>query len=128
VSRVPFYWLLVGALAVWRITHLLNAEDGPWNVLSKVRRLAGNGMVGSLLDCFYCLSLWVAAPFAYGLGENSWERVLLWPALSGAAIVVQNISQRNVQPSIYYEESEREHVLRKEPDIVAASEARDSQP
>ena len=78
-----FYWLLLGILGVWRIVHLLHAEDGPWNLLAKLRRLAGEGIWGSLLDCFYCLSLWVAAPFAYFLGEGWKERLLLWPALSG---------------------------------------------
>jgi hypothetical protein len=122
LSPVPFYWLIVGVLAVWRITHLLHAEDGPWNALSKLRRQAGTGIVGSLLGCFYCLSLWVSLPFAYGLGEGWWERLLLWPALSGAAILLQNVSQRVEPPSFYYEESESEHVLRKEQNIVHANE------
>lgn len=46
-------------LCVWRITHLLQAEDGPWDLLVRFRRMAGSGFVGELLDCFYCLSLWV---------------------------------------------------------------------
>jgi len=25
-----FYWLIVGILVVWRLSHLLHAEDGPW--------------------------------------------------------------------------------------------------
>jgi hypothetical protein len=127
---VPFYWLIVGVLAVWRLTHLLHAEDGPWSLLLKLRALAGTGIFGSLLDCFYCLSLWVSVPFAYALGESWWERLLLWPALSGAAILLQNVSHRlqNVsqwteQRSFYYEESEREHVLRKEENRAHANEA-----
>jgi hypothetical protein len=51
-----FYRLLLGILAVWRITHLLNAEDGPWEVVVRLRRIAGEGFWGQLLDCFYCLS------------------------------------------------------------------------
>ena len=85
-----FYWLVLGVLSVWRITHLFQAEDGPWNLLVKFRRLFGDGIVGSLLDCFYCLSLWVAIPFAWWLGESWKERVLLWLALSGAAILLEN--------------------------------------
>lgn len=83
------YWFVLGALGVWRITHLFNAEDGPSEVLVRLRRLVGSGFWGKLLDCFYCLSLWVAAPFASVLGNGWRERLLLWPALSGAAILLE---------------------------------------
>lgn len=80
---------VIASLAVWRLTHLLNAEDGPWQMLARLRSLAGSGLWGQLLDCFYCLSLWVAAPFAWRAGGAWTERLLLWPAISGAAILLQ---------------------------------------
>lgn len=92
------YWLSLGVLSVWRITHLLQAEDGPWNLLVKFRRLFGNGMLGALLDCFYCLSLWVSLPFSYWIGEGLKERLLLWLAFSGAAILLERISGRPENP------------------------------
>lgn len=46
-----FYWLLLGSLCVWRITHLLVAEDGPWGAVVRLRALAGSGFWGKLLDC-----------------------------------------------------------------------------
>ena len=105
-----FYFLTLGILAVWRVTHLLNAEDGPWALLVRLRRVAGEGVWGSLLDCFYCLSVWVAAPFAYGLGSDWKERLLLWPALSGGAILAERLAvQRGgfePPPAVYYTESE----------------------
>jgi hypothetical protein len=105
-----FYWLILGVLAVWRITHLLNAEDGPWDVLVKLRRFAGNSIFGSLLDCFYCLSLWVAAPFASAIGGGWKHRLLLWPALSGGAILLQKLSPPgpSVPAAEYYEEERKE--------------------
>lgn len=90
---MKFYWFLLGALVVWRITHLLNAEDGPADVLVRLRRLVGTGFWGGLLDCFYCLSLWVAAPLVFVLAENGKERLLLWPALSAAAIILERLTQ-----------------------------------
>ena len=66
-------WFLISALAVWRATHLLHAEDGPWDVFLRLRRLSGEGMIGRLFDCFYCLSLWVAAPFALLSSRNVTE-------------------------------------------------------
>jgi hypothetical protein len=83
------YVLLLGILVVWRITHLLQAEDGPWEVVVRLRARAGAGWLGQLMDCFYCLSLWVALPFALLLGATAGERVLLWPALSAGAILLE---------------------------------------
>jgi hypothetical protein len=116
-----FYWLVLGILGVWRIVHLLNAEDGPWNLLARLRQLAGAGFWGSLLDCFYCLSLWVAAPFAYFLGESWKDRLLLWPALSGGAILLERLTSRREEPppAIYTEDKEGEDVLRQEQGTIS---------
>jgi hypothetical protein len=91
---MSWYRFVLGALAVWRITHLLNAEDGPGDVFVRFRKRAGNGWFGSLLDCFYCLSMWVAAPLAWIAGTGCVERLLLWPALSGAAILLERTTAR----------------------------------
>ena len=110
------YWLVLGILCVWRVTHLLNAEDGPWDLLVRLRRGVGNGFWGGLLDCFYCLSLWVAAPFALLLGQGWKERLLLWPALSGAACLLERATARPEKPAstptYYVEDEEKDNVLR----------------
>ena len=101
------YWLLLGSLVVWRVTYLLHAENGPSNRLSRLRKRLGSGFLGSLLDCFYCLSLWIAAPLAWVIGENTLERILLWPALSAGAIVLERVTREpDVPPALYFEESE----------------------
>jgi hypothetical protein len=92
---VAFYSLALGVLVVWRITHLLFAEDGPWNVVVLLRRRAGAGFWGSLLDCFNCLSLWMAGPLALLLGGGWTERFLLWPALSAGAIIVERLTSHD---------------------------------
>jgi hypothetical protein len=91
------YWLTLGVLAVWRLTHLLSAEDGPWDVVFHLRRWAGESMWGRALDCFNCLSMWIALPFAVGVGETWKERLLLWPALSGGAVLLQLLSRRHAK-------------------------------
>jgi hypothetical protein len=90
---MQFYWLTLGVLAVWRLTHLLNAEDGPWDTVVRLRLWLAAGFWGRLLDCFYCLSLWIALPLALAIGEGWWERVLLWPAISGGAILLERLSR-----------------------------------
>ncbi|HKF70173.1 MAG TPA: hypothetical protein VKB68_00375 [Stellaceae bacterium] len=84
-----FYLLVAGVLGVWRITHFLYAEDGPGDFVVRLRARAGDGMWGRLLDCFYCLSLAVAVPFAWLCGATWFERLLLWPAFSAGAILLE---------------------------------------
>jgi Protein of unknown function (DUF1360) len=87
----PGFWsrLVVAALAAWRITHLLANEDGPADVIVRVRTRLGDGIAGRLLDCFYCLSLWVAAPLAMLVCRDPLQRLVTWLALSGAACLIE---------------------------------------
>jgi hypothetical protein len=109
---MPFYWFLLGCFGVWRVTHLLSAEDGPWDLSARLRRAAGSGFFGRLLDCFYCLSLWVSAPFGWFLGSAAGERFLLWLALSAGAILLQRSIDRPGAVA-YYEEGDSDGVLRR---------------
>jgi hypothetical protein len=101
-----FYWLVLGILAVWRVTHLLQAEDGPWDLTLRLRRRAGAGFWGHLLDCFFCLSLWIAAPVAILIAERWLEGVLLWLALSAGAILLERVTAR--EPVAPYVEDREE--------------------
>ena len=113
-----WYRLILGALTTWRLTHLFNAEDGPWQMFVRIRRAAGDSFVGELLDCFYCLSLWIAAPLAVLLGRSWPERLLLIPALSAAAIVVERMTAPAAPPMPLYIEDQEvpDGMLRKESD------------
>lgn len=81
-------------LAVWRVAHLLAREDGPFDVVFKLRRRVGESFLGRLLDCFFCLSLWIAVPFAFLLGTAWITRTVTWLALSGAASIVFTLTDR----------------------------------
>lgn len=108
-----FYWLVIGILVVWRVTHLLAVESGPADLFGEVRHLAGSGMLGELVSCFYCLSVWIAAPLAYLLADNWKHRLLLWPALSAGAILLERATTAG-QPTepIILQDAEDSHVLR----------------
>ena len=58
------------ALAVWRMTHLLAEEDGPRDAVAKLRARLGASILGRLMDCFYCLSLWISLPLAAWLNDG----------------------------------------------------------
>ena len=119
------YWFTLSVLCVWRATHLLQAEDGPADLLVRLRRMAGSGFAGKLLDCFYCLSLWVAAPLAYWVPETRLERLLWWPALSAGAILLERVtSLRNGDaPALYFEDEEKPDVLLRTEESTTAEHA-----
>jgi hypothetical protein len=96
-------WFVVAVLGVWRVTHLLAAEDGPGDLIVRLRSFAGDGAWGRVLDCFYCLSLWVAAPFAFALADLSWELPLLWLGLSGGAILLERVTNQQPLAARYVE-------------------------
>ncbi|NWF82322.1 MAG: hypothetical protein HXY18_00665 [Bryobacteraceae bacterium] len=81
--------LTLAVLAAWRLTHLVAKEDGPWDFIVRLRRGAGNSLFGRLMDCFQCLSLWMAAPFALFVSQDWLERLVAWLAISGAACLVE---------------------------------------
>jgi hypothetical protein len=98
---------------------LFVAEDGPWDLLTRLRRRAGAGFFASLLDCFYCLSVWVAAPIAFVIGSSWKERLLLWLGMSGGAILLERATDRSSPPqtTLYYEDPEDDNgMLRKHTD------------
>ena len=74
---------------------MFGKEDGPFDIIFLIRRKAGNGFFGKLMDCFYCLSIWIALPFALWLGQTWTERFLVWLALSGAACLLEQATKKN---------------------------------
>lgn len=89
------FWprFILAVLATWRITHLLASEDGPWDLIARFRALLGSGVLGQLMDCFKCLSLWVAAPMAFFVVKKPIDLLIVWSALSGAACLLERAGQ-----------------------------------
>jgi hypothetical protein len=83
--------LALAALATWRVTHLLANEDGPADVIFRLRRRLGKSLIGSLMDCFNCLSLWIAAPAALFVSTEPLTWAFSWLALSGGACLLERL-------------------------------------
>jgi hypothetical protein len=79
----------LGSLVTWRVTHLLAEEDGPGDLVLSLRRRAGDGELGKLMDCFYCLSVWVAAPVGLAVAGRTRKAPFTCVALSGAACLLE---------------------------------------
>lgn len=87
---------IIAALAVWRISHMIANEYGPFEMFERLQSWAGvkvfthdetNTPIGNLLLCPLCLSVWFAIPFAVWLGGDT--PVLWWLGLSGAASALE---------------------------------------
>ncbi|HEX2628525.1 MAG TPA: DUF1360 domain-containing protein [Chitinophagaceae bacterium] len=92
VTGVEKYIVLV--IVVWRITHLLSAEDGPFDIVFKVRKWMGNSFFGKLMDCFYCLSIWIGLLAAVYAGRTIMEMILLCFYYSGASILLEKMTNK----------------------------------
>lgn len=82
----------VGALATWRIAHLVAYEDGPGDVIVRVRSRAGDSPLGGLMDCFYCLTVWVAVPVTFATVRDRRAGAVVCMALSGAACLLERMT------------------------------------
>jgi hypothetical protein len=87
------FWirLVLAVLATWRVTHLLASEDGPADLIVRFRALFGQSAFGRMMDCFNCLSLWVAAPLAPLVTLKPVDLLLSWLALSGGACLLERL-------------------------------------
>jgi len=97
--------LLVGGLAVWRVSALISYERGPFAVFQRIRSAAGidhfddgrpdtdnvRGEVGKLLACTWCLSPWIGLVWfiAFGLSASATMAVSAVLGLSSLAIIVE---------------------------------------
>lgn len=78
--------VLLAALACYRLAQLVALDDGPGDVLLKLRDLAGSHIYGAdgrpdtgwgrLLACPFCLGIWFAVPCALAC---------IWPTTLGDA-------------------------------------------
>lgn len=95
---MSWFYFIISTLAVWRLTHLLVKEDGPFDIIVIIRKKTGTGFFGKMLDCFYCLSIWIALPIGILLGHTWLEKILFWLAISGAACLLEQATTKNDFP------------------------------
>ena len=111
-------WLrfVVAVLATWRVTHLLASEDGPADIIFRFRELLGQSLAGKLMDCFNCVSIWIAAPAALFVSQRPIDWLFSWLGLScGACLLERLVKEPDVIQSMPQPaEGEMNHVLRTE--------------
>jgi hypothetical protein len=90
----PFQFV-VAVLATWRVARLVSREDGPFDLIVRLRRRAGDSLVGHLMDCPHCVGLWAAIPAACWLAPTPVERLVGWLAIAGGASLAQRLVERD---------------------------------
>ena len=78
--------LILAILAVYRVAHMIAKEDGPFDVLSRIRGRIDpeqKGWVGRGINCAACLSFWLSL-VVFALG-GSW---LEWLAVAGGVLII----------------------------------------
>jgi hypothetical protein len=96
-----WFRFVIAVLATWRLTHLIAREDGPFDVVVRLRARAGAGVAGRLMDCPYCVSVWIAVPFAFSLAQRPLAWCAAWLAISGGASLIERCGgTRDAQSSI----------------------------
>lgn len=92
--------LLLLTLAVYRGAYMVALEDGPFEVFIILRSVATDVFgykhwIAKGLRCPLCTSWWLALPAgALGAWLVEWwgaQSLLLWPAIAGAALVLNSV-------------------------------------
>lgn len=82
----PFVFV-VALLGVYRLSHMIAMEDGPFDVFAAARDAIGQASwVGRGLHCVLCISFWLALPFAWAIAPGA--LVLVWLGLAGGCLVL----------------------------------------
>ena len=108
--------LVLAVLASWRVTHLLASEDGPADLIVRFRARLGQSLPGRLMDCFNCVSLWIAAPAALFVSRVPMVWLFSWLGISGGACLVERLGAEPIvmRPISESAEGDIDHVLRPE--------------
>lgn len=97
--------IIIAILATWRLSAMLSHETGPFNVFVSLREFAGivhdddgkktvvpESFFAELLDCVWCVSVWIGGAVAIGLYLCPVLFWLLLPfALSAGAILFERL-------------------------------------
>jgi hypothetical protein len=101
--------ILLAILACYRVSELIAIDDGPYKVFSRLRQGLGRraaleqrwnkegvwSNLAELVQCPYCIGVWVAALFALLLAGDVKEFLLMWLGIAGGQSVLQGLIDHN---------------------------------
>lgn len=87
----------VGTLATWRVSRLIVAEDGPAQIVVRLRRAVDATPLAGVMDCFACTSVWVGlgvSAVLFGGRLPIRDVAVAGLGLSGMALLVESLMTR----------------------------------
>ena len=92
---MSWFIFVLGALATFRMSHLVSKERGPFAVFERIRNAmpGGRGSAKEWLSCIYCFSLTASAIVClviWTLGYRlTWQELLLyWLGFSAVTLII----------------------------------------
>ena len=87
-------YFALSVLAVYRVSHMIANEDGPFDVFVFIREKAGQrNWIGRGLNCVLCISVWLSIIPAIAMTRSA-EFVLYWFAIAGGVLVIHKYFNR----------------------------------
>lgn len=91
---MSFLTLVIGGLAVWRLSHALVKENGPLMVFVRLRaRLASSqkrsGGLFDAISCVYCISFWMGLGASLFVSHGIFTWIGYGLAFSGVAMILE---------------------------------------
>ena len=105
----------LASMATWRLSFLLARQDGPWQILARFRKSLYAGFYSELFKCVKCMSVWVAIPFAFFVGGDWKEILVIWLALSGVSALIDEW----LKPPFEWQEDKGNELLRTKQDSTS---------
>jgi hypothetical protein len=93
IENIRVLYFALCALAIWPAAHQLARENGPWNLIVRLRVSLGSGILGRLMDNFYCLSFLLSLPPAIWMSRSLMGFFIQWLALSAATCLLGRATQ-----------------------------------
>lgn len=91
--------LLIGGLAVWRISHAIVKEHGPLMIFVRLRAFAAShqkrsGGFFDMLSCVYCTSFWIALLACLYNATDAFHWIGYALAISAVACLIEILSNK----------------------------------
>lgn len=86
--------VVLSALAVYYLTYCITQLDGPGDVFLKLRDKWLSGVFRDAVSCFYCLSVYIAVPFALMQYTSLYGFVIMTFGIAGGAVVIYEVVER----------------------------------
>lgn len=88
-ADISAVWFVLYWLAAWRVTALLCYDEGPFEVLTRLRRALARIGLQRVFMCFHCTAFWVSLLLVGAVFEPTWRSLILVFAIAGAASITE---------------------------------------